>query len=755
MTRHHFIGALVLLTGAICLPANKILAADNDVKPLLKGVLEIAAPGIPGPLCVFGDTAFAVVAADTSNSSQAPVVAAARMGQGKVIAFGHTDYLNPHTLAKADTVRLMLNAIYWAGRKTTNNNDIQVGVYKDTNLRSYLQEQGLKAQEIGDDRLEDLLETVEVLCVYPAKLSNNSEIETIRAFIRRGGGLVAADLGWGWLQLNRGKTLQSDHPGNQLLVSAGIMWADGYLRKTGDNGYAVKQNLSPLLHVDGAINALKKHEKGTAKLDSQEVSQSVSTIIRIIRTLPGGPKVIGAELGETLKSNQANTIPTPKDPLSEKRHPLRRLILSTQMEESRRLPPEQVEAHPAAAEFPGSVPPNAEIVSCNVSIDTSILGWHSTGLYAPPGKLITVEVDQEIIDKGLHVRIGAHSDKLWNKDTWKRCPDICRRFQIANRTTRAANAFGGPIYIEVPRQIRLGTIDVTISGGIEAPLYVLGDTDVNLWRTEIKHRPAPWAELQTKKVILTVPSKVVRDIEDPEALMRFWDGVMDACADIAGWPRERKRPERYVADVQISAGYMHSGYPIMTHLDIAEVLVDRDKLMSNQHGGIWGLFHETGHNHQSRDWTFRGAGEVTVNLFTVYVLENVCGLTSEAHASFTKKARAEKLEKYLKSGAKFETWKKDPFLALDMYIRMQEAFGWEAFKKTFAEYRELAPAERPKDDDQRRDQWLVRFSRTVGRNLGPYFEAWGVPTSSSARDSISDLPVWMPTGFASKKLPPS
>ena len=237
--------------------------------------------------------------------------------------------------------------------------------------------------------------------------------------------------------------------------------------------------------------------------------------------------------------------------------------------------------------------------------------------------------------------------------------------------------------------------------------------------------------------------------------MTFWDEVMDACADLAGWPRKRQRPERYVADCQISAGYMHSGYPIMTHLDIAEVLVDRDKLMSNEHGGVWGLFHETGHNHQSRDWTFQGAGEVTVNLFTLYVLENVCGLTSEEHPSFTKKARARKLKNYLEGGAKFEMWKRAPFLALDMYIRMQEAFGWEAFKKVFAEYRKLSPAERPKTDDERRDQWLVRFSRTVGRNLGPYFETWGVPTSTTARNSISDLPVWMPEDFTPTRQPSS
>ncbi len=80
-------------------------------------------------------------------------------------------------------------------------------------------------------------------------------------------------------------------------------------------------------------------------------------------------------------------------------------------------------------------------------------------------------------------------------------------------------------------------------------------------------------------------------------------------------------------------------------------------------------------------------------------------------------------------------------------MQMKEAFGWDAFKKVFAEYRDLSEDQRPKSDDEKREQWMVRFSRTVGRNLGPFFEAWGIPTSEKARASIADLPLWMPEGF--------
>ncbi len=353
-------------------------------------------------------------------------------------------------------------------------------------------------------------------------------------------------------------------------------------------------------------------------------------------------------------------------------------------------------------------------------------------------------------DRGLLVRTGAHNDGLWSLDSWRRAPDVCRRDPLTQPVTRTANAFGGPIYIEVRPDCALGTVDVEIAGAVEAPHFVLGKVDPVQWRTEVRNRPAPWAELETRKVILTVPSTVVRHLEDPVELMELWDHVLDSCAELVGRPLDRPRPERYVTDTQISAGYMHSAYPIMTHLDVAPIFVDRRRIMANGHLGVWGFFHEMGHNHQSGDWTFGGAGEVTVNLFTLYVFDKVLGDMDGAHPAFTPEARAKKLREYLAGGASFEKWTSDPFLALIMYLQLQQAFGWDAYKRVFAEYRDLPDHERPRTDDEKRDQWLVRFSRTVGRNLGPFFQAWGVPTSEGARASIADLPPWMPPDWPAR-----
>ena len=722
------------------------LAGDDDVARLLDGVKEIAAPGVPGPLCVFGKQAFPVAVGGGGGALRQPVVAAARLGKGRVVAFGHTGYFD--AMATADTGRLVLNVVRWAAGKVGEGDaKPRVAVRRQGRLAAFLKQQGLNAVALDGGDWRGKLQGHDVLCIYPTILSAEDDYAAITRFVREGGGLVAVDLGWGWLQLNRGKTLTGHHQGNRLLAPAGIVWADGYQKRTGKHGFVTGERPSPLTHAGRAIDALLAHEAGTAKLKRTDVSQAVWVVSQAARALPPADTLLLPRLRQLAKDRAAAVVPTPKKPLTMKT-PLARVLLTMQLQRMRGLPPEQVTAHPAAAAFPGAVPADAERVTRSVTIDTTVPAWHSTGLYAAPGEVVAVSVPDAAAGKRLGVRIGAHRDSIWGHRSWRRCPEICRRFPITQPLVRVANAFGGPIYIEVPGGCKLGTLNVHISGGVDAPHYVLGKTDLKQWREAIRHRPAPWAELAGTRVVLTLPSSVVRGLDDPEDLMKFWDQVLDACADLATIPRERARPERYVCDTQISAGYMHSGYPIMTMMDMPRVMVDKARMMRNAHGGVWGLFHEMGHNHQSGLWTFGGTVEVTVNLFTMYVLETVCGI-DQGHGAIAPKARERKLKAYL-GAPDFAKWTRDPFLALLMYVQLQEAFGWDAYKKVFAEYRALPKGQRPKTDAEKRDQWMVRFSRAVGKNLGPFFQAWAVPTSAQARASITNLPPWLPEGFPPK-----
>ena len=83
-----------------------------------------------------------------------------------------------------------------------------------------------------------------------------------------------------------------------------------------------------------------------------------------------------------------------------------------------------------------------------------------------------------------------------------------------------------------------------------------------------------------------------------------------------------------------------------------------------------------------------------------------------------------------------------------MYAQIAQEFGFDTFKKVFAEYLTLNSTQRPQNDDQKRDQWMVRLSKNTGRNLGPFFNRWGVPTSVDAQNSVANLTQWVPKEFA-------
>ncbi len=729
---------------AMLLTAGTGLRAEEaDVTAMLQGVKEIGAPGVPGTVCVFGPSAEAIVCGRGGGALEA-VVAVARYEKGRYVAFGHDGYFGPDTLAVADTGRLMENAVRWAANKAAP----RIAVHQEPGLLAWLKGKGFAAEDVEGADWTSKLKGFDLLICRAPTIANDAEAAKVAQWVCDGGGIIGSDTGWGWLQLHPGQTLKSDHAGNKVFGPAGLIWTDGMLDRTSEKGFAAGTPPPALVHAGRALDAVEAHGHGGAQLSKADLAQAVAVVTSAARSLPDDDKILQPKL-MGLEGEAA--VPTPQQPLNMDR-PLQRLALTLQLRDLQTAPAEKVKAHPAAAIFPGAVPADAPRVTKTVQVDTKVPAWHSTGLYAAPGELIRVTVPETAAGKGLGVRIGAHTDTLWHLDSWQRAPEITREFAIARAVTPAANAFGGPIYIDVPSASKLGTIDVEIAGAVEAPHFVLGKTDPVTWRSEVRDRPAPWAEIECASVILTVPSAVVRKIDNPVPIMEFWAQVLDCDAELAGWPVVRDMPQRYCCDQQISAGYMHSGYPIMTFLDVTTIILDPAKIGTSSAvgGGGWGFFHEMGHNHQSGDWTFDGTGEVTENLFSLYVIDRIFGRTAPGHPAVAPAEREKRTKAYL-AAPDFNKWKSDPFLALYMYMDMQEAFGWEAYRKVFATYRALPDSERPKTDDEKRDQWMVRFSRQVGRNLGPFFQAWAVPTSRAARDSIKDLPVWLPEEVAAAK----
>ena len=746
------LSALIHPTAALA-QANVAPGFVPDRTALLRGVGTVQSPGaLAGTLTLLDDSrAFSVIDGERSGDRVA-VVAGARAGRGRVVVYGHDGFLGRATLQLTGAARLLTNAAAWAGtaRRAGKSRVLLLG---QPEVRATLEAAGFAVTDVARGSVAGALPNSDVVIVNPETLDGTAGLAAtaeIQAWVRGGGGLITYGVGWGWQQLHPGKSLAADAPFNRLLVPLAGIGCDG--GTVGDVGQSFKadESLPSAGGAGAALALLTRYASGTATLTPAQAASAGHALISALDVLPDNDVTflpgVRALLSKYGTGPSGSVTPTKYSIITDAQ-PIARIAAAFEARKRAGLPAAQITAHPAAAAFPGLVPADAPRLVGEVRpIDLSVPDWHGTGLYAAPGETITVTVPADAARAGLGIRIGAHTDRLWEVNSWSRFPDISVEKKIAGVTLQLANAFGGTIYVTVPETgAKTGVVPVTISGGVAQPYFVKGVTNATDWNARIRNAPAPWTELQGDNIILTVPSFAVRNLRDPEALMTYWDQVADAAADLYGIPRRRLRPERYCVDIQISAGYMHSGYPIMTFDDVAATFVNLRVLRGSDGLKTWGFYHELGHNHQRPDWTWEGMGEVTNNLLSLYGDETFNGVKPDyinSHPAIAPDARHQRLVRYLAGGASFSGLNSDPFLTLTMFIQLRQTFGWEPFKTVFHEYTTLGDGERPKSETDKHDQFMVRFSKAVGKDLGPFFTAWGLPTSAAARAQLAGLPTW-------------
>ncbi len=236
-------------------------------------------------------------------------------------------------------------------------------------------------------------------------------------------------------------------------------------------------------------------------------------------------------------------------------------------------------------------------------------------------------------------------------------------------------------------------------------------------------------------------------MNDPVELIKFWDSVVESHHHLRGTNPKLQRRERVVNDIQPSAGYMHSGYPIVTHLDCCqpeydECIFDLTKLKKK---GCWGMFHELGHNMQRDEWTFSGSGEVTVNLFSMHAMDKIVGhhVTKQKWLLDQEKT----LSDYFSNNPTYEKWKNSFGPALFTFAQLIKHFGWEPMYEFMRNYEndmhENNTSQLPRNNQQKLDQWVIRYSKAIQRNLKSHFQLFGLPISSDSVDKhVKNYEPW-------------
>lgn len=245
--------------------------------------------------------------------------------------------------------------------------------------------------------------------------------------------------------------------------------------------------------------------------------------------------------------------------------PLELLLVRYQSLRAKTLPVDELYPAKSADLWPGKVPADAERVRKKVRLYPGEGGWVSTGLYVPPGEVVTLDCGS--LAGSLTARIGCHSDNLppkivpldedgkplnnpydpqpinmmkvkmgWQQITddrplW-RWPDMVREFAITKKRQEIGHVLGGVLWFKWSGGRR--PMDVEVSGCVQMPWFRLGLDTNEEWVSTISKYPAPWAEVQTKTVILTVPSEDVRHITDMQALAQWWGKAASIMLRVSG-----------------------------------------------------------------------------------------------------------------------------------------------------------------------------------------------------------------------------
>ncbi len=706
---------------------------------ILDGVETVASGEHPGKMVLYGSTAHALNNFHGSSGYD-PMIGVASLGKGRIIAVPDHQMLNVDRYGSVgDTARFIQNGIAWLGQASAS--DVRVMAL---NRKHYvwLKEHGypdVVCPKVASFK-EDLLRTDVVFAGWLGSNFKEKNDPLLIEFVKNGGGLFIADYGEGY-EMWWGKPI-AEAPANRLLREAGIGFCAGGHH---DTGAIVATNRPP---PDLSLQAIQDMAVGSGSFTEEQRLIGQEMLARMMTALTP------SELRKVLEKDASfgfpgRCAPTPANPVSD---PVGKAWANYEGKKIEKIPPAEVTAHETAEELYGPVPKDAPRVSGSVKINGNRPRWHATGFYAPPGELVKIKVPDALVGKGYRIRVNAHESRISPRTSWERMPNVHRSFEIKENKVDVANAFGGSIFVDLggrtfdQKSPGLGDVEVHVTGAIRQPWFDLDRHTDHEWNNLLRNQPAPYGVLASSNFVCVLTKKDIEDadLREPARLMKWWCRVIELQDELAARLKPRTSAEMVNVDVQIGYGAAYAGYPVQAYDKHWDNLADVDVLTEQ---GSWGNFHELGHNHQRPWWTFDGDTEVTVNVFSTYCMRLLSSTSNEKGWRWTINPEEIRIRANKLTSEKTYTTMESVADRLVFWIQLADEFGWEVYRTAFEGYERDAaqhPDRLPATNQEKMDQWCLRFSNAAGHNLyGFMHDVWGIPISSKVNDQLKSLPDWV------------
>ncbi len=433
--------------------------------------------------------------------------------------------------------------------------------------------------------------------------------------------------------------------------------------------------------------------------------------------------------------------------------------------------------------FPGKVKvsavPNTEYtvkINANMAEDADKqtaysqgLARRPTGYYLAAGDIAKITVPASLVNKGFNIRVGASVHNKQEKNDIERPFRVSNKFPIVSEVTEIANPHGGGIYIDVPYLAKGGaSVDIKIQNAVPAPLFsstALSATTLKQWKEIQRNNPAPWADFESDKFMMTLPTRWIYNYDDPVTLMKDWDNRLDVVSDYVGRSRVRNNKILYMtADTSLAGSANSIGYPTGNHIYNPKDSTDGNYKSWFLVPGMEKIddsateLHELGHAQMFDD--FSGEAEASVNMLYVAVASQTYGKSIDV-------ALGESRNKWPNQGphitrevaavnwmvtANFRDGKamdinegkhevKYQHRGYAKYAEIAALFGWKTINAYYAQennvFRKTAVAAEKDLGLNADESRILKWSIAAGADLTPLIHFWGVQPSAENAVKLS------------------
>ncbi len=419
--------------------------------------------------------------------------------------------------------------------------------------------------------------------------------------------------------------------------------------------------------------------------------------------------------------------------------------------------------------FPGACPlpvdsSQSYIATVNASMPTNWgkpTAWsrtparRPTGYYLSPGSIGKIKVPNIMVNVGFKILVGAHPRMNTAINPVQRFFTISNTYDITDSVTLIANPFGGGIYIITPYEASAGLQQIELTNVVPAPFFSAKSFDLTTlsqWQNVQRNNPAPWADFESEKFMMQVPTSFIYNYSDPVSLMADWDARMDVVSNLLGYPQIRNNQILYVMlDVHILyPGYYGIGNPQINNPYSPYTIQNGNSQMwflvpGAEH--MWeSEFHELGHAQAMEK--FPGEEEAIVNLLSAAIFNELYGVDIDSAFgwSFDNEYWRSRDQSAINWMVTHNFRIGDPMDISDStinevryqhrgygkYVEIAALFGWGAlenyYRQVNLDYENgVLPGPLGQIDDR-----ILKLSVAAGADLRPLIHFWGVHPQDSA-----------------------